>query len=348
MKLEPELAQTIVNKMMNQIPYNINMMDEFGYIIASGNPERLNTLHIGAQMAIKERKALLMEQEYGVHGMPGINMPVFFDSEIVGVIGITGNPSEVQPLASLLRTATELLLNQSETDRNKREFENRRHNFIVQWTHATNIAFNEDLITTGTQLNIDVLKNRTAIAVNNFSQHKLRTDTTDITVPISNSTQIVLTQFPQNLKSITNFCNTHQLFFGIGESTIQVTDSITHALQTMKINQLIGVNKYTHYQQVQFIYEVLQSKSLTDQLQTQFQSVILNQNNRELLATVVSYVINNQSIDITSKELHIHRNTLNYRFAKIKDLTNLDPHNTLDLFKLFVGYLSTQLRNNKS
>jgi len=54
MKLDPKLAQDIVNKMMTQIPYNVNMMDDQGYIIASGDPQRLNTLHVGAVAAIKQ------------------------------------------------------------------------------------------------------------------------------------------------------------------------------------------------------------------------------------------------------------------------------------------------------
>ena len=42
MKLDPKLAQSIVDKMMESIPYNINMMNESGYIIASGDKDRIN------------------------------------------------------------------------------------------------------------------------------------------------------------------------------------------------------------------------------------------------------------------------------------------------------------------
>ncbi|QLQ62356.1 hypothetical protein HHK02_03345 [Limosilactobacillus reuteri] len=53
MELKPELAQSIVDHMMTQIPYNINIMNKKGYIIASGNKSRINTLHVGAVDAIK-------------------------------------------------------------------------------------------------------------------------------------------------------------------------------------------------------------------------------------------------------------------------------------------------------
>src|SRR5699024_5789070 len=86
MELKPELAQSIVDHMMTQIPYNINIMNKKGYIIASGNKSRINTLHVGAVDAIKQRKTLPMEQQYGNHGQPGVNMPLKFKNEIIGVV----------------------------------------------------------------------------------------------------------------------------------------------------------------------------------------------------------------------------------------------------------------------
>lgn len=93
MELKPELAQSIVDHMMTQIPYNINIMNKKGYIIASGNKSRINTLHVGAVDAIKQRKTLPMEHQYGNHGQPGVNMPLKFKNEIIGVVGITGDPN---------------------------------------------------------------------------------------------------------------------------------------------------------------------------------------------------------------------------------------------------------------
>lgn len=83
MKLKPELAQSIVDQMMKKIPYNINMMDQNGYIIASGDKSRLNTLHVGALDAIKQRKTLTMSNDYGSHGLPGVNMPLFLKKKLL-------------------------------------------------------------------------------------------------------------------------------------------------------------------------------------------------------------------------------------------------------------------------
>ena len=53
MKLSVSLSQSIVDRMMKQIPYNINMMNEHGVIIASGDPNRIGSRHIGAVSAIE-------------------------------------------------------------------------------------------------------------------------------------------------------------------------------------------------------------------------------------------------------------------------------------------------------
>lgn len=76
MKLDPNLAQSIVDKMMESVPYNINMMNEKGYIIASGNKERINTLHIGAIDTIQSGKTKPMVESFGKFGQPGVNIPV--------------------------------------------------------------------------------------------------------------------------------------------------------------------------------------------------------------------------------------------------------------------------------
>ena len=49
-------AQSIVDRMMKDIPYNINIMDHTGIIIGSGNKGRIGTLHHGAVEAIKQRE----------------------------------------------------------------------------------------------------------------------------------------------------------------------------------------------------------------------------------------------------------------------------------------------------
>lgn len=58
MKITHKLAQDIVDKTMKILEKNINIMNENGVIIASGDKSRLNQYHEGAAQVIREGKKL--------------------------------------------------------------------------------------------------------------------------------------------------------------------------------------------------------------------------------------------------------------------------------------------------
>ena len=60
MKIVHKLAQDIVDKTMKILGKNINIMDENGIIIGSGDRKRLDQFHEGAAKVIKEKKKLVI------------------------------------------------------------------------------------------------------------------------------------------------------------------------------------------------------------------------------------------------------------------------------------------------
>ncbi len=114
--LTQELAGVIVNKLMSVLGKNINLMDDKGYIIASGDSSRVGSFHEGAMQVIKTRQPLeIRPNDVGaLQGVrPGINIPVTFEQRVMGVVGITGDPAEVRNYAELVRYTVELMLEQS-------------------------------------------------------------------------------------------------------------------------------------------------------------------------------------------------------------------------------------------
>lgn len=61
------------------------------------------------------------------------------------------------------------------------------------------------------------------------------------------------------------------------------------------------------------------------------------QHGTELLKTLETYFLCHESIDRTSRKLHIHPNTLKYRMRKVEDLTRLNTHRAEDKFNLYAG-----------
>lgn len=72
MKLSKAIALKIVLEMMNVIPYNINVMDENGIIIGSGDNERIGNIHEGAKKAI-DSKHIIEVYEDNEKMKPGVN-----------------------------------------------------------------------------------------------------------------------------------------------------------------------------------------------------------------------------------------------------------------------------------
>lgn len=116
MKLSPELAQSIVDRTKSIVNYVINIMDSDGIIIASSNPERIGEFHHGAKKVLEtEAFYIIGEAEAAQYPnvVPGISLPIHFQNEIIGVIGIGNGSESAIKYGSLLQFTAELLLEQA-------------------------------------------------------------------------------------------------------------------------------------------------------------------------------------------------------------------------------------------
>jgi len=115
--LSAELAREIVKETMDRVNRNINIMDRTGTIIASGEESRIGQYHAAAAEAVRTKSVVIVD-EAGVlryEGVQvGINLPVYAQDRVIGVIGISGQPEQVEPLGQLLRMTTELMIRQNQ------------------------------------------------------------------------------------------------------------------------------------------------------------------------------------------------------------------------------------------
>lgn len=125
--MNAELARDITNRTMKIIPFNVNVMDANGTILASGNPLRIGELHAGALLALARKTTVEIDAKaaknmYGAK--PGINLPLMVNGQVCGAVGLSGTPSEVRQFGELVRLTAEMILEQanltSELQRNAR------------------------------------------------------------------------------------------------------------------------------------------------------------------------------------------------------------------------------------
>ncbi|MBO5054755.1 MAG: helix-turn-helix domain-containing protein [Lachnospiraceae bacterium] len=106
------LAKKFIERITQYTEYNINIMDEKGIIIASKNTSRIGTFHeVAFQIIQGSQDTIIVDNERTQFGVKkGVNMAIYYKKKKEGVIGITGEPEEVKPIALVIKMAVEVML----------------------------------------------------------------------------------------------------------------------------------------------------------------------------------------------------------------------------------------------
>lgn len=132
-ELDRELAQDIVNRAMAILPCNVNVMDSQGLILASGEPSRIDSRHEGAQLVLSNRRVVEIDSQSALclRGVqPGINLALMHDGQLVGVLGLTGEPQALRTYAQLLCMTAEMLVSQKYRE-SERQWRNQRSEDVL-------------------------------------------------------------------------------------------------------------------------------------------------------------------------------------------------------------------------
>jgi carbohydrate diacid regulator len=115
-ELSTHQAQDIVARTMRIIPFNVNVMDAHGVILASGDPARVGELHDGALLALAKRATVEIDAASSrlMHGArPGVNLPLVVGGRLCGAVGLSGEPAAVRQFGELVRLTAEMILEQA-------------------------------------------------------------------------------------------------------------------------------------------------------------------------------------------------------------------------------------------
>lgn len=350
--LTEQQAQSIVDRMMNVIPYNVNIMDDKGMIIGSGDKNRLYKLHEGAMEAISNKKMIEIS-EGGLCTKPGVNTPIIFKGKIIGVIGITGVPKEVRPFVELVRITAELLVNQEYVLFQRKINEQLKEEFLYELIYLNN-EYSQDFKERGASLGIDVSIPRVAVVLNfredyigkvksklvNF----LRND--EFYLKLNPSTIVIFMYYDSFVtKRLERFlCKEEECCFqiGVGYSENILGTSFKQATKALGIGKkLENERKIYLYKDVAFI-SLLSSFKGNNEMKKIIEN-LETENQLNLLSTLSTYINMNGQVNKSAEELHIHRNTLNYRLEKVEEVTGKNPKKFIDLFQLYTAYILSKL-----
>ena len=129
--IDKRFAEKFIDRVTRYTEYNVNIMDERGIIIASRDKSRIGQYH-----EIAHRLLTGTEEMIDTTGMsfanvlPGINMVIAVSGVREGVVGVTGTPDEVRPVALMVKMAFETTLKYERQQEQERLRANRKEHFV--------------------------------------------------------------------------------------------------------------------------------------------------------------------------------------------------------------------------
>lgn len=364
MELNTALSELIVEKTVELTQLNINVMNREGIIISSSDPQRIHTFHEGARRVIETGQELLVDEDctHLKGTRPGINMPIYFHGEIVGVIGISGRLDEVIPFCKGVKMMTEMLLQQFYLMK-QLAAEERAKDYLLQEIISGALSPDYDeVIARGELLGIDLTRKRSIMLI------ELDTDETHLNKLeafhsnihnfssfFHHPNQVIISKVRRNrwlvLTELSDFDHDHQIITylkGIAETMMaslsrwiqadihialgrsydnvyELKNSFTDAFQVLDI-----IRQYPEKGPIQHIDEVALELLLlkTDQ---QAKTILIKQmlgelvQYEELIHTLQTLYDCNMNINFTAQQMNIHRNTLLYRLKRIEQILGFDP-----------------------
>lgn len=109
--LNVSFLEEIIHTLYEETGQHVNIMGAGGRILVATRPERIGTIHEKARQIMLGEidEAMVTEEEAAqLEGVrPGCNLPIIFNGERIGVLGMTGDPKEIRSIVAIsVRTVT--------------------------------------------------------------------------------------------------------------------------------------------------------------------------------------------------------------------------------------------------
>lgn len=331
MILTHSIAQSVFTKIQADInPITLIITTPNGTNLASDTPNLANTdLPIPDQALDNPAPFRINYNDEQIY-----LMPLVFQSQKIGYLGLIGPFTSNDAIIKIISRSANLILAEeifNETDEARTQPAT-RSKFLEQWLHRDPESFSHDFIIQGQSFGYDVLKPHRLLVISGQVLPKDLKDYTlnTLTLTETNQTMIILEGHIPTLDSLDI---TYPA--GISAPTLNLKRALQQAQSALNQALTLPIKSPVDWQRSQYITLILASSL---QLKSPF-SFKDNDNSTDLLDTFQAYFENNGHLQQTADELHIHRNTLNYRLDMIHKTTQLDPRNYQDLIFLYIIFL---------
>ena len=377
--IRPEMAQKFIDQITDYTDYNINIMDESGVIIASRNSDRIGTYHEAADRIVRGNEDIVVVDDDKIYPgvLPGINMAITVNGKKEGVVGVTGSPSHIREVAMMTRLAIEAMLKYEKQQEEILLRQGRKESFF-QLLLRVDDADPDELRSAAELLGYDETFLRVPILcriMDNTAPDRILESIRsnrghwiqDLSTILDDRHVLVFRTLRENnrrhyhlrddiLSYMTNTLdrldrgNVDASFYvGTPQKAFsQYIHSYHHAKWLEK-----NFRKKTHEtgdgrvhffydSTAEYFYSVLPKEEL-HRVFHQYNSQLQDEDRKQLSETTEALIRTNFNLTEAAKLLYVHKNTMLYRYNKMRNLLDIDPiRNSSDRTFLILLYLNLQ------
>jgi carbohydrate diacid regulator len=377
-ELSPRLAQDIVSRTMCIIPFNVNVMDARGVILASGDSGRIGELHDGALLALGRQATVEIDSAAAgrmIGARPGVNLPLMVGGQLCGAVGLSGEPDAVRQFGELVRLTAEMILEQAslagELQRDSRHREALVLNLIrgedgarpelEAWGRRLGLDFTRpqvaflveldggdgDAALAGIQrLQLALLEREPALLSATAGPHELvvldafEAGDADIET-VARRRQQALSGLLQELCGQPFTLSMGLAARGIGAAAVSCESARAAARIGRRRDQQARTRRnYNYYDMaLPVLLSGLDAGWRATELRRPLARLGAERSGAALKRTLDAWFAHGESATATAAALEIHRNTLDYRLRRIEQATGLRLGRSADRLLLYVSAL---------
>ena len=360
--IRPEMARKFIDQITEYTEYNINIMDESGVIIASRDPKRVGTYHEAADRIIRGKEEIVVIEDDKIYPsvLPGINMAIMVNGKKEGVVGVTGNPGHIREVAMVTRLAIEAMLKYEKQQEDILLRQGRKETFFHMLTRiegadpselraaARVLEYDESILhipilcrildNTSPDRILEALRANDGHWIQDLStvldeNHVLVFRT--IREPGAGRSyhlrEAVLSYMDRTLRRMDR--GGVQAVFYVGTPQNSFSQYI-YAYQHCKWmeGRYRGGKDLTGEDRVRFFYDYTQEyfysvlpREELHRVFFQYSRQLQREDRKQFIEAVGALIETNFNLTEAAKRLYIHKNTMLYRYNKLKDMLDIDP-----------------------
>jgi carbohydrate diacid regulator len=351
-RINAETAEQIVRTVSDISGRDINFISPDGMIIASTDKKRVGTYHEIGHRAAAEGKDLEAEETDTFRGTKaGVNLPFLWKGETIAVIGITGKPDEVRKYAQLAQRITRLILKERELellDRSRQaqagyivrqllQGETARSGFYADYLQKN--GFDEHSMLRMVAARISTRYNPANLTLAEEEIYRVFRSGGSPLYTFLYPDQYVLILKERSYRDMRGVLEKlawdMKNFLAVGVGSAEKLPDISRSYRSaMLAASAASPGILAEYDR---LHTELLLGTLSDEAMELYVRRVLSHLSEKDIQYLDAYFRSNCSLKEAAAELYIHKNTLQYRLDRVRDLSGYDPRFFADAADLMLA-----------